>query len=280
MIRIQSVLAMSLLLVSSSLAQQSQFQKEVTERAGEVQNADGSPVKLSEASWVDVSLDESTTAGRRRSVKVQNVSGRAIRRVNTVFWFRFTECGWAASSHAVDSLGPYETREILNRGSLFFRRPDKAELLIVLQGVQFDDGEVWVPDRRQTGPLIFCVLGHYRTRQLLIMQNCTIDADSYSVLLEVADPKVASYRLGIVRDTADSFEVNIGKQITLEDSGVAVIGIRTSGRAVSEASGGGGHLHCGAHVHGRSALGPGYEPRRTVLGELNSSAEVCAQVSM
>jgi hypothetical protein len=218
MLRLQSVLGLSLVLVSSSLAGQPQSEKVVTEREGQVRKVHDSPIELSEARWVAETRDGSKTfEAVAHSVRIKNISGRSIRRLNLMFIHRFNECGSAGLGDSVDSVGPHEVRDVSRTD---FKIPvsnlNGGELLIMATGVEFDDGSYWAPNRRESGLLVRSCLSNLRSP--LMMRTCEFKDGLYTVDLEVTDPKIQSYTLGMVRDTADNFEVKIGTRIALEES--------------------------------------------------------------
>jgi hypothetical protein len=191
----------------------------VTEREGQVRNVDLSPIELFEARWVAETRDGSKTfEAVRHSVRIKNISGRSIRRLNLMFTYRFNECGSVGLGDSIQSLGPNEVRDYYSRADLKISASNLngGELLVVATGVDFGDGVYWAPNRRQFEmPVRSCLSNRHSP---LMMRNCSFNDGLYAIELEVTDPKIESYVLGMVRDTADNFEVKMGARIALEES--------------------------------------------------------------
>jgi hypothetical protein len=93
---------------------------------------------------------------------------------------------------------------------------DKFKLLVVATGAEFDNGEFWAANRAQWGANVSMNVN--KSASGLNIGTSKFEPGSYSVSLSVRDPQIVSYRLGLVRDAVDSFEVTIGESVTLKQS--------------------------------------------------------------
>jgi hypothetical protein len=191
---------------------------------GNTQTTTGSPVELSDANYT---LLRFKTEGSKfqlvaEGVRIRNVSGRAIRRVtlryvlNHLGYSEDTCRGTDQGFIVVDDLALGETRDFTNdRITItWFAQENDLALTVIATGAEFKDGSHWAALRSECCPLSADCLS---LRVPLRWRESKLTDDGYSVALEVADPRIVAYRLGIVRDTAESFEVRVGDEIELTD---------------------------------------------------------------
>ena len=197
---------------------------EQTTVAGNTQATTGSPVELSDASYTLLRFKSEASKFQlvAEAVRIRNVSGRAIRRLSLRFVLNhlgFSEdvCrGSVRGFIAVDELAAGETRDFTNDRikTTWFAQKNDLALTVIAAGAEFTDGSHWAALRSQWCPLSADCLSQPGS---LMSRECKLTDDTYSFLLEVGDPQIVAYRLGIVRDTADSFEVRMGDWIELTD---------------------------------------------------------------
>jgi hypothetical protein len=217
--RLIAIFVISLLLVSSSWAGQERSRRKVIELEGQVQNADGSPVVLSDARFVVGPEDEADKSARiTELVKVRNVSGRAIRKLHVKFVEIMNRCGLGIGTTVVGDLGPDEVRDRVQHGYTGDGMSDsgKFKLLVVATGAEFDNGEFWAANRAQWGANV--MMNVNKRGSGLNIGTSKFEPGSYTVSMSVRDPQIVSYRLGLVRDAVDSFEVTIGESVMLKQS--------------------------------------------------------------
>jgi hypothetical protein len=194
--------------------------------AGNAQATIGSPVELSDATYTMLRFESEASKLQLigEAVKIRNVSGRAIRRLSLRFvhnhlGYSGDVCRGPATNRitVVDELASGETRDYTTdrlRMTWSAQENDLA-LTVIATGAEFADGSHWAALRSQLCPRSAESLS--QPGCYLMSRQCTLTDDAYSVLLEVADPKIVAYRLGVVNDTADSFEVRTGEWIDLTD---------------------------------------------------------------
>lgn len=197
---------------------------EQTSVAGNTQATTGSPVELSDASYTLLRFKSEASKFQlvAEAVKLRNVSGRAIRRLSLRFVHNHLSysgdvCrGSPTNFAAVDELAAGETRVFTNDRikMTWFAQTNDLALTVIAAGAEFTDGSHWAALRSEWCPLNRECLSQHAA---LMSRECKLTDDAYSFLLEVGDAQIVAYRLGIVRDTADSFEVRMGDWIELTD---------------------------------------------------------------
>jgi hypothetical protein len=193
--------------------------------AGRVENSVESPVELSDARYTLVIQKEEPARAQlvAHGVKIRNVSGRAIRRLMLRFVIHHEslnpdKCRSSVISVvAVDTLAATEMRDFTDYNIRvgWFGSTDGRSLTVLASGAQFEDGQYWAAPRKELCPLSRECLS--QSASYLMARRCTVTDDSYSLTLEVGDPKIVAYRLGVVSDTADSFAVRTGEWIELTE---------------------------------------------------------------
>jgi hypothetical protein len=193
--------------------------------AGDTQATTGSPVELSDARYTLLRFKTEASKFQlvAEAVKIRNVSGRTIRRLSLRFVHNHLDysgdvCrGSPTNFVAVDELAAGETRVFTNDRykTTWFAQENDLALTVIAAGAVFTDGSHWAALRSDWCPLSRDCLS--QPGSSLMSRECKLTDDAYSFLLEVGDPQIVAYRLGIVRDTADSFEVRMGDWIELTD---------------------------------------------------------------
>jgi hypothetical protein len=185
--------------------------------AGAAETAPDCPVAASDANFV--LLEHSAAEYRfevvQTEVKLHNVSGRAIKRVQVGFEFEYPEGGLTRNSHSTD-VGLAEndsriftiTKTSLKSNSIRGVGYFTARVL----AVEFADGSRWVAPRSFNPlPLNICL----NQQSSVIFATCKGIAPSYQATLRFHTDNVLAYRLGVVKDTMDSFEVRLGEWVSL-----------------------------------------------------------------
>ena len=188
---------------------------------GSVLNTDASPVELSDATYtLENKESEPQTFHVAQAVKIRNVSGRAIRRLSLRFVLHHASvsediCSASMIDHvAVDRIAAAETRDFTtNHLTLGLTGKNDLTLTVLAAGVEFEDGLHWAAPRRELCPLFRESLS--QPGSFLMIRECTLTDSSYSCTLEVADPQIVAYRLGLVSDTESGFVVRKGVWVEL-----------------------------------------------------------------
>jgi hypothetical protein len=220
MFKLISLPLLSLSLLGTTLAIQGVQSNAVTRVEGAVEPAYGSPVRLSDPSYRVVETDSKPKRLQLigNTVTVENISGRRIRRLHLKFTFAHDNGGSVEGNEAVDRLAVGESR-VLGRSILkmsWFASSNDLELTVRPTGAEFEDGSHWAAPRDVKHPLLRETLSQPRSH--LIIRQLSWVNDSYEAVLEIGQERVVAYRLGVVKDTPNSFEVRIGKWIDLKEA--------------------------------------------------------------
>jgi hypothetical protein len=218
--RILIVSALLLVSLTPTLAGQSgQPAMERRAVAGVVGAVPDSPAQLGGPSYTLERSKESP--GQLRIVKdeatVTNTSGRDIRRLIVVFTYRQgASDGSVENRVAVDQLHAGEMRVAHSRTTIRdFAESMEWTLTVTPTGAEFADGSYWAAPRDQRRPLLMSYLSqpdsHLQVREFKWTKQ------AYQATLQVGNAKVVAYRLGIVKDTVESFEVRVGEWVELND---------------------------------------------------------------
>jgi len=215
--RILIVCVLLLVSLSSTLAQESR--QSVLERhvvPGTIGDVPESPCQLAEPSYeVEHSKDApdklQISGG---AVTVTNISGRDIRQLYLSFTFK--RGGWYGTIEnrsTVDQLHAGETRVAQSKIIVGGVEGQDWTLKVTPTGARYQDGTYWVAPRDNRRPLLMQHLS--QPSSYLRVSNFQWTDNAYQATLRVDNAKVTAYRLGIVKDTADSFEVRIGRWVEL-----------------------------------------------------------------
>ncbi|MEP7342998.1 MAG: hypothetical protein ABI977_35045, partial [Acidobacteriota bacterium] len=204
----------------SAIPQSTQQFQSVTRRSvipGSAETAEGCPVTASDASFV---LLEHSAAEHRfevvqNQVKLHNVSSRAIRRVHVGFEFEYPEGGLTRGRHRMDEgLAENESR-IFTATNMSYKTNSIRSVgyfAARVLAVEFADGARWiVPRSFDPIPLNICL----SQQSSVVFANCKSIDPSYQATLRFHSDKVLAYRLGVVKDTMDSYEVRLGEWVNL-----------------------------------------------------------------
>src|SRR5258708_4456431 len=174
---------------------------------GTVESFAGGPVALSDA-WYTIANSEpkhGTFQMTGNGVKVQNVSGHAIRILHLSFAWKLSFT--MRVSVVVYGLAPGETRDYAGKDILGELRSDAVDmpLNVMPTGAAFEDGSHWAAPRTQSWSLGSRL---YQPIPYLMVRDCKVADGSYRVSIDTVDPKIMAYRLGAIKDTPDSFQVS------------------------------------------------------------------------
>lgn len=220
MFKLLSLPLLFLSLLATTLAIQGVRSNAVTRVEGAVESAYGSPVRLSEPSYTLVELDSRTKKLQiiGHTVRIENLSGRRIRRLHLKFTFAHDTGGFGEGNEVEDQLAVEESR-VLDRSNFkmsWFAESNDLALTVRATGAEFEDGSHWAAPRDVKHPLYGETVSQ-PTSHLIIRRLSWVN-DSYEAVLEIGQEKVVAYRLGVVKDTPNSFEVRIGKWIDLKEA--------------------------------------------------------------
>lgn len=179
---------------------------------GTIETVKGSPVALSDARYI---LTRPSATPERlevigNGIKVENFSGRDIRLLRLCF--SYYELGSASCiSSSVSALAAGETRDYMAGNIRLVLSPvtKGITLNVMPTGAEFKDGSHWAAPRTGSSPLRRQCL--YQAGSQLLIRECQLSNNSYSISFDVTDPKVLAYRLATIKDTPDRFEVRLGK---------------------------------------------------------------------
>jgi len=189
---------------------------------GRTETAVGCPVTLSEARYqrLKVITPQDGLTEAVNQVKIENVSGRAIRKVYILFRHDGKDGGMMGSGVTTKSINAGET--------LFSRHPyrigtgDKTVVgyegvfTAFAEAVEFEDDTHWVTPRRVDFPMMQQALNSQPSP--LVVRKCDDIDTGYRAILMTNSNLVVAYRLGVVKDTPNSFEVRVGEWITMPEA--------------------------------------------------------------
>jgi hypothetical protein len=217
--RILIVCVLLLVSLSPTLAQESsQSVLESHVVPGTVADVPESPVQLAEPSY---GFERSTDAPDKLqitggAVTVTNISGRDIQQVYLIFTFKHrASYGSLENRSTVDQLHAGETRVAQSKITIRGFVSQNWTLTVTPTGARFADGVYWAAPRENRRPLLMERLS--QPSSYLRVRSVRWTDNAYQAALQVDNAKVTAYRLGIVKDTADSFEVRIGRWVKLND---------------------------------------------------------------
>ena len=217
--RILIVCVLLLVSLSPTLAQESsQSVLESHVVPGTVADVPESPVQLAEPSY---GVERSTDApGKLQinggAVTVTNISGHDIQRLYLSFTFK--RGGWYGSLEnrsTVDQLHAGETRVAQSKIIIGGVEGQDWTLNVTPTGARSPNGTYWAAPRDNRRPLLMQCLS--QPSSYMRVSDFRWTDNAYQATLRVDNAKVTAYRLGVVKDTADSFEVRIGRWIELND---------------------------------------------------------------
>jgi hypothetical protein len=150
-------------------------------------------------------------------VTVRNVGGGDIRRLLLVFSYKQgASYDGVQNRVAVDQLRAGEKREVHSRTTIGeFAKGTDWRLTVMPTGAEFADDSHWAAPRNNWRPLLMDYLS--QPTSYLQFREFKWTNHGYQATLQVCDAKVVAYRLGIVKDTAENFEVRIGNWVELTD---------------------------------------------------------------
>jgi hypothetical protein len=196
-----------------------QATQEPTKRTvqGTVEVENDCPVALSNV-WMEVAENQPPpyrSAIQQEQVEITNRSHRDIKKIGLAIIQEFEtgELGIVFPSFA--NLKTGETRTAVFKGSTKTSFPKlNATLKIRVTGVSFADGTRWVPPRSTELHLFFCTLRHPDTPLLIVKCN-NLEKDHRFRLSSRAN-NIAAFRLGVVKDTPQTFAVKLGEWVNLD----------------------------------------------------------------
>lgn len=190
---------------------------------GLVETAVGCPLVLSEPKclWPRVITSQDSPKDVHQEVKIENISGKAIRRAIVIFCHDEPSGGSTGIISGTDSIKVGES--LLFKGS-GYRIGVKGRAIegynglfsVTVLAVEFEDGTHWVKPRTANHALTWRSL-HSQSAPLIVKQCDNIDEGYRATLLTRSD-QIVAYQLGAVKDTPNSFEVQLGEWVTMPET--------------------------------------------------------------
>jgi hypothetical protein len=193
---------------------------------GTIESLSGSPVRLLYPSYqlIQGSSNPKKFQITGHQVRVENTSGRTIRRLRMKFVYaQDVGCCSSSGAEVVDWLAAGESRVLK---SSHFRMSwvaatNDMTMTVMPTGAEFGDGSHWAAPRSARYPLFAEALSLPESH--LIIRQCSWVGESYKALLDPGQTKIAAYRLGVVKDTPDGFDLRLGNWIHLTDTDSRII---------------------------------------------------------
>lgn len=218
------LVALCLLAFSSiAFAQTQELSQDKILVEGLVETAAGCPVALSEPKclWPRVITSQNSPKDVHQEVKIENLSGKAIRRAVIIFRHDEPSGGGTGIISRTDSIKIGEALVFKGAG---YRIGVKGKAIEGYRGifsvttlaVEFEDGTHWVKPRTANHALTWQSL-HSQSAPLIVKQCDNID-EAYRATLLTRSDQIVAYRLGAVKDTPNSFEVQLGEWVTIPET--------------------------------------------------------------
>lgn len=156
----------------------------------------------------------------REEVKVENISGKAIRKVIVGFRHDGRNGGMMRIDAPTKTIGNGE--EVVFKYSYRIGSGDKviegydSVFTVLAIAVEFEDDTHWVKPRTADDPLTLPAL--HRQPAPLVVRRCDDIDESYRATLLASSDQVVAYRLGMVKDTPNSFEIRLGEWMTMPET--------------------------------------------------------------
>ena len=189
---------------------------------GVVETAASCPVALSEPKCrrPRVITPEEGLKEVHQEVKIENISGKAIRRAVIGFRHDAPSGGRLRIDSGTNSIRIGESvvfKSGYKTGASGKATEDYNEIFTVLVlAVEFEDGTHWVKPRTADDPLILQSL--HRQPSPLVVRRCEGIEVSYRANLLTRSNQIVAYRLGVVKDLPDHFEVRLGEWMTMPNA--------------------------------------------------------------
>lgn len=186
---------------------------------GSAEIAEGCPVSLSDANFVR--LEHSLAKYRfeivQTEVKIHNLSERKIRRLMIGFEFENSHGGSSSLMHSVDAIGVNENHRVIatNMSIKSNSETDFGYFSAKVLSIEFEDRSHWVAPRSFW---VFPLQSYFHQHGPLTVRMCEKIDSSYEATLRFNSDEVMAYRLGVVRDTINGFEVRLGDWVYMPAS--------------------------------------------------------------
>ncbi|HMV51490.1 MAG TPA: hypothetical protein PLD20_32490 [Blastocatellia bacterium] len=189
---------------------------------GLVETAVGCPIALSEPKclWPRIVTEQGGPKDVHQEVKIENVSGKAIRRAIIIFRHDDPSGGSTGGITGTDSIKVGESLVFKGSGLRIGVKGKAIEgyrgiFSVTTLAVEFEDGTHWVKPRTADHSLTWQAL-HSQSAPLVVKQCDNID-EGYRATLFIRSDQIVAYRLGVVKDTLNSFEVRLGEWVTMPE---------------------------------------------------------------
>lgn len=191
---------------------------------GSVETFAGCPVILSEPKYLRprIITPQDGMVKVYEEVKIQNLSGKAIRKVIVGFRHNGPDGGMMR--------GDTETKPIGVNDELAFKHTykigsgDKSSegyngvFTALVIAVEFEDNTHWVKPYTAGDQLIMMAQSLNRQPAPLVVSRCENIDESYRATLLTRSDQVVAYRLGVVKNLPNNFEVRLGEWMAMPDA--------------------------------------------------------------
>ncbi len=174
------------------------------------------PIQLSEASFKAIEHPDRVNRWEimQQEVKVLNLSTQPIRRAMLGFEQRFPEGGSHTAITGTDLVPTGETYRLI-RKHISWNVPNLSHygrFTVRALAIEFHDGSHWVAPRQFIGIMLQPNLDQHAP--IILRVNSDIDI-GYQATLTLQREKIVAYRLGVVKDTDEEYEVRLGDWVHL-----------------------------------------------------------------
>lgn len=153
-------------------------------------------------------------------VEIENISGKPLKKVIVAFRHDGPKGGMLRTDSASTAIGVGEKLDFkksyqIGSGDRTTEGYNGVYTALVL-AVEFDDGTHWVKPRTADDPMTWQAL-HLQPAPLVVKKCDDIDG-SYRATLLTRSNQVVAYRLGVVKDLPNNFEVRLGEWMAMPEA--------------------------------------------------------------
>ncbi len=191
---------------------------------GLVETAAGCPVALSEPTFrrLRILTPQDGLKEVHEEVKIENISGKAIRKVIVAFRYDGPDGGMMRLDRATKPIGIGEV--LVSKHTYKVGSGDKTVegyngvFTALAIAVEFEDDTHWVKPYTADDQLIIMRQALSNQPSPLVVARCDNIDEGYRATLQTRSDGVVAYRLGVVKDLPDNFDVRLGEWIAMPET--------------------------------------------------------------
>lgn len=191
---------------------------------GLVETAAGCPVELSEPKYrrPRILTPQDGLKEVYEEVKIENISGKAIKKVVVAFRYDGPDGGMMRLDKATKPIGIGKV--LVSKHTYQIGSGDRTVegyngvFTALAVAVEFEDDTHWVKPRTPDDQLVVLRQALNNQPSPLVVVRCDNIDESYRAALQTRSNEVVAYRLGVVKDLPNDFEVRLGEWMTMPEA--------------------------------------------------------------